>query len=150
MINSISPESTKQVLNRLQEANASFAKLYPGESPARQPVHTVYGGAQIFRADTARKLGATALQIIKDYSPNTSAFAKAVGLKGSKGYHTLLFNRIIEKLKREPVEDFRIDFEDGYGNRPDTEEDGHAISAADEVVRGMRDGTLPQIGRAHV
>ncbi len=27
---------------------------------------------------------------------------------------------------REPVEDFRIDFEDGYGIRPDAEEDGHA------------------------
>jgi len=42
--------------------------------------------------------------------------------------HTI-YNRVIEKLKREPVEDFRIDFEDGYGNRPDDEEDGHAASA---------------------
>jgi hypothetical protein len=30
-----------------------------------------------------------------------------------------VYSRVIEKLKREPVEDFRIDFEDGYGNRPD-------------------------------
>ncbi len=48
-----------------------------------------------------------------------------------------------EKLQREPVEDFRIDFEDGYGNRPDDEEDGHAVSAAAEVAEGSKNGTLP-------
>ncbi len=49
----------------------------------------------------------------------------------------------IEKLGREPVEDFRLDFEDGYGNRPDAEEDGHAESSAIEVARGMAAGQLP-------
>ena len=39
-----------------------------------------------------------------------------------------IYRRVTEKLQREPVEDFRIDFEDGYGNRPDDEEDGHAVS----------------------
>ena len=51
--------------------------------------------------------------------------------------------RVQEKLKREAVEDFRIDFEDGYGNRPDDEEDRHAEIAAREVATGMRHGTLP-------
>ena len=51
--------------------------------------------------------------------------------------------RVAEKLKREPVEDFRIDYEDGYGNRPDDDEDGHAEAGAREVAKGMRDGTLP-------
>jgi citrate lyase beta subunit len=49
----------------------------------------------------------------------------------------------VEKLRREPVEDFRIDFEDGYGNRPDDEEDGHAEKAAREVASGLASGTLP-------
>src|SRR3989442_728794 len=52
-------------------------------------------------------------------------------------------NRVNEKLRREPVEDFRIDFEDGYGNRPDEEEDGHAASAAIEVAMGIENETLP-------
>ena len=56
--------------------------------------------------------------------------------------HTI-YSRVQEKLKREPVEDFRIDFEDGYGNRPDAEEDGHAESAAIEVAEGISAGTLP-------
>ncbi|MGB8508600.1 MAG: hypothetical protein WCD76_09355, partial [Pyrinomonadaceae bacterium] len=54
-----------------------------------------------------------------------------------------IYERVLEKLRREPVEDFRIDFEDGYGNRPDAEEDGHAETAAQEVARGMSAGTLP-------
>ncbi|MEO6327015.1 MAG: phosphoenolpyruvate kinase, partial [Thermoanaerobaculia bacterium] len=47
------------------------------------------------------------------------------------------------KLKSEPVEDFRLDFEDGYGNRSNEEEDGHAESAAREVAKGRDEGTLP-------
>ncbi|HYG62048.1 MAG TPA: phosphoenolpyruvate kinase, partial [Thermoanaerobaculia bacterium] len=51
--------------------------------------------------------------------------------------------RVTEKLRREPVEDFRADFEDGYGNRPDAEEDGHAGTAAREAAAGLAAGTLP-------
>jgi citrate lyase beta subunit len=50
---------------------------------------------------------------------------------------------VVEKLRREPVEDFRIDFEDGYGNRSDVEEDGHAEAAARAVAEGAAAGTLP-------
>ena len=57
------------------------------------------------------------------------------------GLHDL--RRVSEKLQREPVEDFRIDFEDGYGNRPDDEEDGHAVSAATETAEGSKNATLP-------
>jgi citrate lyase beta subunit len=54
-----------------------------------------------------------------------------------------IYARVVAKLAHEPVEDFRIDFEDGYGNRPDAEEDGHADSAAAEVAAGMGRGSLP-------
>ena len=62
--------------------------------------------------------------------------------KGAWLAHTI-YRRVIEKLEREPVEDFRIDFEDGYGNRPDDEEDGHAVAAAAETAEGSKKGTLP-------
>ena len=140
-------ESTREILDRLKEANDAFSRQYPGEVPGRQPVHTVYGGAQIFKADTAHKLGATALRSMKEYAPGAPLFARAIHLEGTAKYRSLIYERIVEKLKREPVEDFRIDFEDGYGNRPDAEEDGHAVSTAEEVVRGMKEGTLsPFIG----
>ena len=54
-----------------------------------------------------------------------------------------IYERVLEKLNREPVEDFRIDFEDGYGTRPDSEEDGHTVLAAEEVVKGLESGSLP-------
>jgi citrate lyase beta subunit len=58
-----------------------------------------------------------------------------------------VYNKIIEKLKTEAVEDFRIDFEDGFGNRPDEEEDATAVQAANELADGMKNKTIsPFIG----
>jgi citrate lyase beta subunit len=109
----------------------------------RQPVHTVYGGAHLFKADTARRLGERALAVLDQHGSDPAIFTKALGL-GSDGFLARTIRaRVADKLRREPVEDFRIDFEDGYGNRPDAEEDGHAASAAREVARGLREGTLP-------
>jgi hypothetical protein len=51
------------------------------------------------------------------------------------------------KLEREAVEDFRIDFEDGFGNRSDEEEDATAVTAAAELAKGMQAGSIsPFIG----
>jgi hypothetical protein len=107
----------------------------------RQPVHTVYGGAQLFRSDVARRLGATALRSLDEYAPDAASFAGALGL--APALADAVYARVRDKLEREPVEDFRIDFEDGYGNRPDAEEDGHAEQAAMETAKGLANGTLP-------
>ena len=124
---------------------AALAKRFPGESEHRQPVHTVYGGAHLFKSDTAVKLGTLAERALREQAPDPKTLAEAIGL--SPSIAATVYDRVVEKLKREPVEDFRIDFEDGYGNRPDDEEDGHAASAAREVAAGMRNGTLsPFIG----
>jgi citrate lyase beta subunit len=58
-----------------------------------------------------------------------------------------VYNKIIRKLQTEPVEDFRIDFEDGFGNRPDAEEDATAVQAAQELANGIQNKTIsPFIG----
>jgi citrate lyase beta subunit len=126
-------------LTRLHAANKAFAKRFPGDHTGRQPVHTVYGGAHLFVADTARKLGESALRALADYAPDAPTLAAAVGADLPPS----VYERVVEKLRREPIEDYRIDFEDGYGNRPDAEEDGHAAAAAREVAKGMKEGTLP-------
>jgi citrate lyase beta subunit len=168
------PEKDKQgVLSSLKTANTAFAKIYPGDSPERQPVHTVYGGANLFKSDTTVKMGAVALNNFRTYAPDFTVLAKALELpgyealpsdqksidalkkrfesdasKGEKGRLAFtVYNKIIKKLEREALEDFRIDFEDGYGNRPDAEEDATAVFTANEVAKGMKDGTLsPFIG----
>ena len=96
----------------------------------RQPVHTVYGGAHLFRRDTARKLGAIALRSLE-------ACAEALGMTEA------IRGRVAEKLAHEPVEDYRIDFEDGFGRRSGAEEDAAAERAAAEVAEGMAADTLP-------
>ena len=130
----------------LREANLSFARAHPGEGPGRQPVHTVYGGAQLFAADSVPKLGAIALRALNQYASDPSTLGSALGIANHPALETI-DTRVREKLGREPIEDFRIDFEDGYGNRPDAEEDNHAEVVAAEVAKGMKAGTLsPFIG----
>jgi hypothetical protein len=173
MKRALDPAAAADVLARLARANATFNQRYPGEPSARQPVHTVYGGAHLFAADSAPKLGALALRALEENAPDAVTFARALALPGAAGLPDSLadvaalerafdespgavrraspgawlactvYRRVVAKLRAEPVEDFRIDFEDGYGNRPDEEEDGHAAAAARETARGRAAGTLP-------
>jgi citrate lyase beta subunit len=170
---SLSEDSIRAITTRLGQANNDFAAKYPGETGRRQPVHTVYGGAHLFKSDSGQRLGGLARRSLDQFAPDFLSFAKAIGLPGAEQLpesveadselasrlettpeearqdnkaawlaHSI-YGRVNEKLRREPVEDFRIDFEDGYGNRPDEEEDGHAASAAIEVALGMESATLP-------
>ncbi len=127
----------------LRRANRDFAAAHPGERADRQPVHTVYGGAQLFTADTAPKIGAVALRALEHHAAGVASFAAALGWSAEDPMAVLVRERVEAKLRREAVEDFRIDFEDGYGHRPDAEEDGHALAAAVEVAAGLERGTLP-------
>jgi citrate lyase beta subunit len=130
----------------LREANLEFARAHPGEGPGRQPVHTVYGGAQLFAADSVPKLGAIALRAMSLYAHDAESLGRALDISEHPALETI-DARVREKLTREPIEDFRIDFEDGYGNRPDTEEDHHAGVVAAELKKGISEGSLsPFIG----
>lgn len=174
MTTSLSPELLSDLTRNLRTANHDFAHKYPGETGRRQPVHTVYGGAHLFKADSAGRLGALALRSLEQFAPDYLTFARAIGLPGAEhlpqsgamGTSDLsahlasnpdavkevdpaawlaytIYQRVTEKLRREPVEDFRIDYEDGYGNRPDAEEDSHAEQGATEVAIGMTNNSLP-------
>ena len=173
MKRTLTPESLNEIAMRLEQAHKAFQRRYPGQSGDRQPIHVLYGGAHLFRAGTTRRLGDLALRSLEEYASTFAAFAKAIGLAGSDRLPTspdaitaiaksieadpqavrrenrpawladTVYRRVREKLRREPIEDFRLDFEDGYGNRPDDEEDGHAASAANEVSLGMNAGELP-------
>jgi citrate lyase beta subunit len=159
------------LLNSLQTANLKFQQTYPGDKPGRQPVHTVYGGANLFKSDTCVKMGEMALKSLQTYSPDFVTLAKVLKIEGhdelpddekkirklekklgkmseaDRKQHPAwlsytVYNKIIQKLQTEAVEDFRIDFEDGFGNRPDDEEDATAVNAANEMAAGMKNKTL--------
>ena len=158
-------------LAALSAANRAFSAIYPGDRPNRQPVHTVYGGAQLYKADTTQRLGELALASFASYAPNAIALATGVGFltpaalagldaeslaqryqadpAGLRRAHPkgwlaqTVYERVRAKLAREAVEDFRIDFEDGFGARPDAEEDETAQRAAAELARAMKEGRTP-------
>ncbi|HYM24759.1 MAG TPA: hypothetical protein VEU08_16190 [Vicinamibacterales bacterium] len=129
------------IVDILDRGNRRVAELFPGDSAHRQPVHTVYGGAHLFKADTVQKLGGLALRALQEHAPDAATFASAVGLDPALADR--IYGRVTDKLKREAIEDFRIDFEDGFGNRPDREEDEHARRAATEVASALAAGSLP-------
>lgn len=158
-------EEFKKILDNLSISNKVLSSTYTGDSPERQPVHTLYGGAQLFKFDTTKKIGNLAFKAFKEYAPNFVVFAKALDIPGNhilpnnieeqeklvlktdKEYHEKLafdiYNKVEKKLINEAVEDFRIDFEDGFGNRPDEEEDNIAIFSAQQLAKGIREKTLP-------
>lgn len=139
----LTPDETASLTAELSAANRAFMQVYPGESAKRQAVHTVYGGAHLFKADSTQKLGGVALKSLQEYAPDAATLTSVLGENWDASFASKLYNRITEKLRREPVEDFRLDFEDGYGNRVDSEEDGHAVTSAEQVAIGLANGTLP-------
>lgn len=141
------PEKEKEsLLARLQKANLQFQQTYPGDKPDRQPVHTVYGGANLFKSDTCIKMGGIALRNLQTYAPDAATLAEALRWENNALAQSV-YDKIIQKLHTEAVEDFRIDFEDGFGNRPDAEEDATAVQAAEELALGMKNNSIsPFIG----
>ncbi len=147
MSTSIPTNKKEELFNSLKTANSAFQQIYPGDRSERQPVHTLYGGANLFKHDSAISLGKRALEIFETYAPDHASFGKVFGMDTTSGFSSKVYNKVIAKLKTEAIEDFRIDFEDGYGNRSNAEEDETAQTAALEVARGMQEKTLsPFIG----
>jgi citrate lyase beta subunit len=109
---------------------------------SRQPVHTVFGGAHLFRAGVVSRFRELALASLDAYAGDAAGFQAAFGI-ASNALAGRVREKVLDKLQREPIEDYRIDFEDGYGTREDAEEDGHAVTAAREVAAAMAAGTLP-------
>ncbi|MCX5212816.1 HpcH/HpaI aldolase/citrate lyase family protein [Kitasatospora sp. NBC_00240] len=126
----------------LAPVDAELARRYPGDSGTRQPVHTVYVPADVFAADTVSSWGRQALEAFDTHAGSPAELARALGVPDDE----LLADvhaRVRAKLEREPVEDLRIDFEDGYGPRPDAEEDAAAVRTAELITAAVADGSAP-------
>src|SRR5438045_5333127 len=102
---SLQSDEIEKISAALSDANKAFMCHYPGESNRRQAVHTVYGGAHLFRADSAQKLGTIALRSLEEYAPDAETLARVLGLDTNIDK---LYARIAEKLRREPVEGFPL------------------------------------------
>ncbi|MFG2811840.1 DUF6986 family protein [Streptomyces sp. NPDC048410] len=125
---SLGGEVGKEVDGLLAPVDAELTLRYPGDPGTRQPVHTVYVPGDVFGEGTVRDWGDRALAALDEHAPDAASFAAVLGLSGELAEP--VYTRVRAKLEREPVEDLRVDFEDGYGHRPDAEEDEDAARAA--------------------
>jgi citrate lyase beta subunit len=118
----LDPEVYDDLDARLAPVDAELRRRYPGEPHTRQPVHTLYVPADMFGRGVLREYGRLVLSIVAEHGPLP--------------FDAEITTRVLAKLAREPVEDLRIDFEDGYGVRDDAEEDAAAKAAATAVRAG--------------
>uniref|UniRef100_A0AAU3HU11 HpcH/HpaI aldolase/citrate lyase family protein n=1 Tax=Streptomyces sp. NBC_01393 TaxID=2903851 RepID=A0AAU3HU11_9ACTN len=136
---------TEAVGASLAPVDAELERRYPGDPGTRQPVHTVYVPGDAFAADTVRAWGDRALAALDEHAPDAASFAAVLGLTDELAGP--VYDRVRAKLEREPVEDLRVDFEDGYGPRPDAEEDATAARAARLIAEAYEKGTAaPYMG----
>ena len=131
-------ELTGQLDERLRSADEELASRFPGDRGVRQPVHTVYVPADRFGVGTVTDWGRQAREVLDAHGGGPSGFAAALGLPAELGED--IFDRVLRKLATEPIEDLRIDFEDGYGTRPDAEEDAAVTVAARALAESLREG----------
>ncbi|MFJ8357427.1 DUF6986 family protein [Streptomyces sp. NPDC093984] len=135
----------EEISASLAPVDAELARRYPGDPGTRQPVHTVYVPGDVFAADTVRSWGDRALAALDEHAPDAASFASVLGLGDELAEP--VHDRVRAKLEREPIEDLRVDFEDGYGPRPDAEEDQAAARAARLMAQAYREGTAaPYMG----
>ena len=116
---------------RLAGADAELERRFPGDASARQPVHTVYVPADRYHAGLAAAWGEQAAAALGEHA---DSFAELVG-------DETLVAQVRDKLAREPIEDLRIDFEDGYGRRDDDVEDADVDRAARALAQAQTTGT---------
>ncbi len=127
---------TTELDERLAAADAALASGFPGERAGRQPVHTVYVPADRYDAGLVPAYGAVALQVVDEHA---AAFAELVGDDD-------LVQRVRAKLAAEPVEDLRVDFEDGYVQKSDADEDADVVRAATALAQSQTTGEAAPFG----
>src|SRR3954451_10073831 len=136
---------SEEISASLAPVDAELERRYPGDPGTRQPVHTVYVPGDAFAADTLRSWGEQALAALDEHAPDAASFAAVLGL--SDELAEPVYARVRAKLEHEPIEDLRVDFEDGYGPRPDAEEDETAARAARLIAEAYKNGTAaPYMG----
>jgi citrate lyase beta subunit len=142
---SLAGSVSREISARLAPVDAELERRYPGDPGTRQPVHTVYVPGDAFAADTIRSWGDQALAALDEHAPDAASFASVLGLADELAGP--VYDRVRAKLEREPIEDLRVDFEDGYGARPDAEEDETAARTARLIATAYGGGTSrPEAG----
>jgi citrate lyase beta subunit len=137
----LGPDDVAAVEAALGDDDALRAARYPGDDLSRQPVHTVYVPADRVHAGLAAEWGAEALGTLDQHAVDAMGWAEAVGREAADVAQ--VWDRVRRKLAAEPIEDLRVDLEDGYGSRSDDDEDADAAAAGSAIAAAQAAGALP-------
>ncbi|MCQ9163821.1 DUF6986 family protein [Arthrobacter sp. STN4] len=137
---SLSASDLAQIDASLQATDRLLDRNYPGDDGSRQPVHTVYVPADRFTPGLAADWGRQALAAA-DAHGGLERLGTLLGQDSALA--AAVAPRVAAKLATEPIEDLRLDFEDGYGNRGDEAEDADAVAAGKAVAAAVAAGTAP-------
>ena len=125
------------LLSPLHASDERLRSTYPGGVPV-QPAHTCYVPADRLRPSEARRWGDEARALLAEHAPDAAALSAALGRELPDG----TWEDLLRLLAERPVHDLRVDLEDGYGRRPDDEED----AAVDRAVRLLAEDPPPAYG----
>ncbi|HWE88667.1 MAG TPA: aldolase [Pseudonocardiaceae bacterium] len=137
----LDPVTVLDLTAPLEAVDAEHARRYPGRPTGRQPVHTCYLPAGGFGLDTVQRWGERALSALRRHAATPAELADVTGL--SVDLAEAIESRLVTKLTEEPIEDLRLDFEDGYGTPGDIVEDADAERSAAALAARHRDGLGP-------
>lgn len=118
------------------DSSALLVGLSPPAAPkplGPRPAHVLYGGAHLWKTTTLPRASELALATLAEAAPDDTSFGELFGL--SSALARAVRAQVATKLAHAPVDDYRIDFEDGYGVRSDEEEDAAAV----DVARSLAD-----------
>jgi len=136
----LSAADTAHIDAQLADTDRLLERNYPGDDGSRQPVHSVYVPADRFTPSLAADWGSQALATAAAYG----GLERLGALLGQEAeLAAAVASRVEAKLTSEPIEDLRLDFEDGYGARGDEAEDADAVAAAISVAAAVAAKTAP-------
>ncbi len=126
----------------LAPVDEEYTRLYPQDAGTRQPIHSVYLPGHKYAPETPSQWGRAALDAVNS-AGGMSHLIGVHGLVDDPGEAQLIAEKVELKLATEPIEDLRIDFEDGYGTHPDEDEDAAVTTAANHLGRALAEGLAP-------
>ena len=136
----LTPEDLLGIDRLLAATDRLLADGYPGDDDTRQPVHTVYVAADRYAPALPREWGATALDAVEAHG---GMEAVALDLGVPETFAAEVATLVTAKLASEPIEDLRLDLEDGYGDRGDENEDADVRRAAGHLLDALAGGEAP-------
>ena len=137
---SLTPADFAAIDSQLAATDQLLERNYPGDDGTRQPVHTVYVPADRFTPSLSAEWGAQAITTAEAHG-GLERLGTLLGQEPELA--AAVATRVAAKLRSEPIEDLRLDFEDGYGDRGDEAEDVAAVAAAQAVSEAVAAGSAP-------